>query len=339
MLEKYRGEIATDLSGILASVANGTQSLSKAADAARAVVLRVYLKAAGLGAAVVGLPSWNPDDSQVDRLGAMADRTVEFFAKFARGVSDEALGNAARLGMYGGSADDAFWTGFAAGLPSQARIWWTLGIAEHCEDCLGLAAGSPYDKPGTGSNPLPTLPRAGDTKCIVNCRCHLVTEGFIDAGLMNPIGVEVVQIGGVNVDPTSPGAVAAAQLYQDLAERYAWFSRMHELDPTAGYGAAAADTREQIKRLAETHAHTVRFRMNQTEMLEPVRAARAAGMRFIDPNKLDDDLLLLIAAVLASDDIERGRIKKVGVNPPTVTLDDDRAYRLDSVGKGILFVE
>jgi hypothetical protein len=45
---------------------------------------------------------------------------------------------------------------------------WVLGEAEHCGDCLDLAARSPYT-----IDTIPTYPRAGSTLCMFNCRCLL----------------------------------------------------------------------------------------------------------------------------------------------------------------------
>lgn len=54
------------------------------------------------------------------------------------------------------------------GLPSDTLIEWTLHPAEHCEDCLELNANGPYR-----AADLPTVPSAGDTKCLSNCACTL----------------------------------------------------------------------------------------------------------------------------------------------------------------------
>lgn len=49
------------------------------------------------------------------------------------------------------------------------EIKWVLDSNEnHCEDCPRLAKGGPYRK-----NTLPTVPGAGATQCLVNCRCRL----------------------------------------------------------------------------------------------------------------------------------------------------------------------
>jgi hypothetical protein len=47
------------------------------------------------------------------------------------------------------------------GMTEERRV---LGNAEHCDDCVEYAA--------QGWQPLGTLPRIGDSVCLVNCRCH-----------------------------------------------------------------------------------------------------------------------------------------------------------------------
>lgn len=73
-----------------------------------------------------------------------------------------------RVLMYGSATQQSFWWAFANSRGKRAQINWTLGIAEHCPDCVALAANSPYT-PET----LPTYPGAGATECLTNCKCRL----------------------------------------------------------------------------------------------------------------------------------------------------------------------
>lgn len=64
-------------------------------------------------------------------------------------------------------------TGMVGNLPETTLIYWRLGPNEdHCPDCPVLAKGGPYI-PKT----LPTVPGAGMTECLVNCKCELEIEG------------------------------------------------------------------------------------------------------------------------------------------------------------------
>lgn len=65
---------------------------------------------------------------------------------------------------YRGSANIAF----EANSPDDAQFYWRLGPAEHCPDCLELAADSPYAK-----FELSVFPGDGGTVCLVNCKCWL----------------------------------------------------------------------------------------------------------------------------------------------------------------------
>lgn len=81
------------------------------------------------------------------------------------------LGLAAALNrvlMYSGATQQSFWQTFSGSKGGTQRIIWALGNAEHCDDCVRLANGSPYT-----SATLPTYPGAGATQCLNNCKCHL----------------------------------------------------------------------------------------------------------------------------------------------------------------------
>lgn len=71
--------------------------------------------------------------------------------------------------------------GWVAALAPLELVDWVLGIAEHCEDCIALANGSPYalnyaTSIATGRPILPTVPRAWATVCGGNCQCTLQTR-------------------------------------------------------------------------------------------------------------------------------------------------------------------
>jgi hypothetical protein len=74
-----------------------------------------------------------------------------------------------RVGRYAQALDSVAWNAKIESMPDSIEIDWVLGVAEHCDDCLLVAANGPYSK-----DTLPTVPRAGDTACHSNCRCKLV---------------------------------------------------------------------------------------------------------------------------------------------------------------------
>lgn len=311
------------------------------ADQAR-VIATTVIEEIGAGAMVMGTALTGLDEpltsQQKREVSRLAEDQGRYFGRFMASL-EASMSPDQRLLLYGGVVDQAFWRGAASSLPSRTAIHWRLGVAEHCADCLELAGGGPYTAPGEGGNPLPTVPRAGDTRCLGNCRCHLEVEGSIEVGLVNHPGIEVMTIGGIEVDPLSPGAVAAAQLYRNLVERYAWHLRMSAARPGSDHAAIAQRLRQEIEAMAAVWGHGIRFTANRDEILGPVRSARVAGLRHVID--LDDDLVLAVATAIAMRQIDRGRITSLTTEPPTVTLegDENRVYRLDEAGGALLFID
>lgn len=96
-----------------------------------------------------------------------------FYAEVAAGALSAAV-IAARSRMYVNAAREAYNRGHtrAARGGGKTRVKWNLGnTEEHCSDCIDLS--------GRGWMPieeLPTVPGAGQTKCLSNCDCNLTFE-------------------------------------------------------------------------------------------------------------------------------------------------------------------
>lgn len=75
---------------------------------------------------------------------------------------------ARRAQMYGSRLRGTASIAFETNSPGDSWFYWRLGAAEHCEDCIDLAARSPWKK-----GELPVFPGDGGTECLVNCKCHL----------------------------------------------------------------------------------------------------------------------------------------------------------------------
>lgn len=90
--------------------------------------------------------------------------------KFGRDIQEKRLRmpRERRVAMYAETVDSQAWHGMVESWPDEARIYWRLGPAEHCQDCLVLSSSSPFSKYN-----LPTTPRAGGTRCFSNCKCRL----------------------------------------------------------------------------------------------------------------------------------------------------------------------
>ena len=98
------------------------------------------------------------ENKQFDYLDGMLD-------DIENGTSKMPISN--RLDMYTNHIDSLFWYGSLKGKNKQ--IYWNLDAqAENCPDCIELADNSPYDP-----EDLPTVPRGGDTECLMHCKCFL----------------------------------------------------------------------------------------------------------------------------------------------------------------------
>lgn len=95
-----------------------------------------------------------------------------FLRNFMNAIASEKLviDRYERAKMYVDTVKTLFDHARVEAAPEWVKIYWmpTRG-ARHCLDCLELAVNSPYTK-----ETLPTTPRAGDTKCLSNCQCHLM---------------------------------------------------------------------------------------------------------------------------------------------------------------------
>jgi hypothetical protein len=117
-------------------------------------------------------------------------------------------------------AQDGYVDGGAGdGASPYAQVWWILEpLARHCYDCPDLAAGSPYDPPGSGGNELLQTPGDGQTACGAGCKCSLEyhpgdTGANLGAALPNgmpglpPGGMTVPVPDGADLSDTQKGAL------------------------------------------------------------------------------------------------------------------------------------
>lgn len=110
------------------------------------------------------------DDGDMEYIRRATDAELKYAVRFGNDVEAGRLvmPRVKRAGMYGRTVGAIAWHGNVEAQPDNVRIHWQLGVAEHCVDCLILAANSPYTKWD-----LPTTPGAGATKCLSNCQCTL----------------------------------------------------------------------------------------------------------------------------------------------------------------------
>lgn len=306
---------------------------------ARTTMLRRFGKALRLGHDLAGVADVEPTDEELVSLASLVETELDYLGGFVK--AHEAMDPDRRARQYGAGASAAFYRGWLAMLPPNARIWWELSVAEHCQDCLDFADGSPYRKPGLTPNPLPTLPGNGDSRCLGNCKCKLVADSPVmgTSTLAPRIGVEVTAIGGLAIDPASPGGRAAGELFQGLAGLLAYYQRRHYLEGGRDLRERVREAEAEIGRYARRLGYNVRLATTLGEVLDPVQDAQAHQLRYVPPDQVDDDLLELIVYVLAGDKVTRGKVKAVSTRPPAVTLEDGSEHRLDDSGMGLLFVD
>ena len=127
-------------------------------------------------AAAIGMGDWQ-EMTQSD-WGLIGRKVRDQYAYLNGFVQDVAANdgspwstrNLVRALMYGGAAREGFEIMMA---DREATMYkWTLGVAEHCPDCIALAAQGWVPR-GTHD---PAVPGSGHTVCLTNCDCHLEYE-------------------------------------------------------------------------------------------------------------------------------------------------------------------
>jgi hypothetical protein len=356
----HRRSIASVLENVIAEhVAFVKKVVEEGFDEAKArseMTLRFGM-ALELGHTLAGVPNLKPGKVEITSVMSLVETELEYLKGFAAG--QEAMQGEQRASLYGGGVEAAFYRGWVAALPTNATIHWRLGIAEHCmagnaqapRGCLGLAAASPYSKPGWGSNPLPTLPRNGDSKCLGNCRCFLEADAPNFKSHLRPkVGIEVIKIGAREIDPMSPAGMAWSQQYQDSAERIAYYRRMAELDSDPIWRARLEVTRSELDRTRARLGHDIRFTLTNDELMDPIRTAKARGLEFMPHSAFrglalssDEEFWIWL---LAADYALHGQVMGVFLDEtgfPAATLRDvagrTETYDLGPQGRYIAFRE
>jgi hypothetical protein len=153
------------------------------ADEARRVLIRGHAQAGYLGRRRAGDHApYDQDDTEFGRM--IAEEQQEFLQGFVEDLSTgrydgedgrpmaEPILRRAQLYVerMRGSANEAF------RLASWEPMSWRLGASDHCADCLGLAAGSPYE-----DGELRQVPRDASTLCQLNCACELARSDGVTA--------------------------------------------------------------------------------------------------------------------------------------------------------------
>ena len=247
---------ADDLAGLMDDLAQQGLSPKEFEKAVRPLVSDNFEKAFRLGSKRDLMPG---DEEWLKRA---VDSEVGYARDLANDVSKGAsITPDLRANNYAAALDGVGWNGMVESMPEGTVVHWKLGQAEHCDDCILLAAHSPYDKYS-----LPTTPRAGDTECRMNCKCKLVFKQGEDAGEPQDgvfgidayLGSDEMPIpnqGEGLLDWLAPGEVPEGMMLPDAGERLIMdemynevnYNRrlMSQLDPDSEEFMAAVQARKE----------------------------------------------------------------------------------------------
>ncbi len=123
------------------------------------------------------MPQLTPADEaiieeNIQRQFTFLDRYLDVVRERKEEEKPSEVYNQWRGGLYARSLRSMQQRGILSGADPDDVIQWHLNpMADHCPDCIPIAAGSPYTL-----ETLPTTPAAGDTQCLTNCQCYLTIQ-------------------------------------------------------------------------------------------------------------------------------------------------------------------
>jgi hypothetical protein len=123
------------------------------------------------GAFSTRMPTLKPEDKRW--LETFLTKEYGYWAKFVKDIKGKKgkVNHEKRLEMYVQTLRSMYNSSRVIANPPTTIYFWETTPAEHCPHCLYLQLKSPFIKEN-----LPTVPAAGDTQCLSNCRCHLRIE-------------------------------------------------------------------------------------------------------------------------------------------------------------------
>ena len=171
-LKDYFGAVAGGNTGALPSLMGNFESSMRDS----------YTKAFQSGALKMGNPYFKDIGNLAPRDMRFINGAVRTEMGYLRNFLDKTSPLVANGGVpplyrgqrYVKTLDSMFSSGMVGAAGPNHVFWWDLGAVDmHCPDCVTLNAGNPYTK-----ETLPTVPRAGETQCIFNCKCTLRVSGL-----------------------------------------------------------------------------------------------------------------------------------------------------------------
>lgn len=156
---------------LVAALQDGTLTEKGFLSKAKALLRMGYEKAYRLGTDAGGMSAFKLPAEDLKWLERARRAEYRFLDKFASDIvhARGSMSYKARANMYVDTMDSMFDAGRVDAFPAEGTlVYWELGAAESCGDCVELAMHSPYTP-----DELPTTPGAGATRCLSNCACSL----------------------------------------------------------------------------------------------------------------------------------------------------------------------
>ena len=142
----------------------------------RTLVQDTFKRSRELGFSAIGrAAAWDKFD--LSTIKAAAEEEMKYTKKFLGDYMNDrgTMPYERRFNQYGSTVNHQFNMAAYQGVPHGTLIFWEMTSFEPCPDCPELAARSPYTT-DLGNHPLPTVPQAGDTRCLGDCKCYLRYE-------------------------------------------------------------------------------------------------------------------------------------------------------------------
>lgn len=211
----YKRELTKNLNALVSGKLNKDEYLAKQRDAIKNSYQNSFL----LGKRFSQIDELSLSSDEIKSIGYQVGQEMTFMSKFADDVMNNGgrMNYSRRMQMYVDGLLPLFMFGRLAYLPEDIEIQWLLGDTDkHCIDCLSFASNSPYNKKN-----LPTIPKAGGSRCLSNCRCSLNYIGIPDSYDVSFVMENYRDNGGEPPDEsainTLKGMTASFYFYRGLA--------------------------------------------------------------------------------------------------------------------------
>lgn len=167
------GSLYQTLLSLTTDLANGSIGVQRYTNRARGAIRGAYYTAYSLGAISI-FPFYTLTDRDVQLLDRELNEETRFLSAFAREVRRNklVLTPARRITLYVLGLRGIFERGRVEAMP-RGPYRWTLGINEHCTECLLASRNGPYQRDlysGLGLPELPGIPGDGSV-CLGLTRC------------------------------------------------------------------------------------------------------------------------------------------------------------------------